>query len=97
MSVFDGCNKLDSGTRVHQNTWGRVSQAWKGGWKIDNEVQSFHSNKGFQCGCQCIHRQTMGVLMHMCSAFPTGKMEQMIMTLLCDSMRISCAVKGREL
>ena len=38
-----------------------MSQAWKRGWKIDDEVQSFHSNKGFRCGCRCICRQTMAV------------------------------------
>ena len=67
------------------------------GWKIDNKVSSFHSNKGFQHGCQCICRQTMVVLMCMCSGFPTGKMEQIIMMSLCDVVRISHAVKGREL
>ena len=34
-----------------------MSQAWKRGWKIDNEVPSFHSNKEFWHGCQCICRQ----------------------------------------
>ena len=32
--------------------------------------------------------------MHMHSGFPTGRVEQMIMTSLCDIMRISCAIKG---
>ena len=73
MPVFDGCNKLDSSLRAHQNTWGRVSQAQKGGWKIDDEVQSFCSNKGFQHGCWHIHRQTMAVLMCMHSVFPPEK------------------------
>ena len=35
--------------------------------------------------------------MHMHNGFPAGKMEQTIMTSLCDVMRISHAVKGREL
>ena len=59
--------------RAHQNTWGRVSQAWKRGWKVDDEAQSFCSNKGFWCGCQCICRQTMVVRVCMHDGFPTGK------------------------
>ena len=39
-------------------------------------------------------RQTMVFPMHMRSGFPTGRFEQMIMTSLCDIMRISHAVKG---
>ena len=35
--------------------------------------------------------------MCMHSGFPVGKMEQMIMTSLCDVMTVSHAVKGREL
>ena len=42
-------------------------------------------------------RQTMAVPMHMHNGFPTGKIEQMIMTSLCDVMRISHGEKGREL
>ena len=67
------------------------------GLKRDNEVWSFHNNRGFQHGCQQMHRQTMGVPMHMCNGFPTRKMEQMIMMSLCDVLRISHTVKGREL
>ena len=33
-------NKVVYGTRVHQNTWGRVSQAWNRVWKRDEEVQN---------------------------------------------------------
>ena len=33
----------------------------------------------------------------MCNGFPARKMEQMIITSLCDVMRISHARKGREL
>ena len=39
----------------------------------------------------------MAVPMCMCNGFPAGRMEQMIMTSLCDIIRISNAVKGREL
>ena len=38
--------------------------------------------------------QTLAVPMHMCSGLPTGRSEQMIMTSLCDVMRISHAIKG---
>ena len=64
------------------------------GKKRDDEVWSFCNNRGFWCGCQQMHRQTMVVPMCMHNGFPTGKMEQMIMTLLCDVMRISHAKKG---
>ena len=37
--VFKDVNKLDSGMRVHQNIWGRVTQAWKLGEERDKEVQ----------------------------------------------------------
>ena len=36
--VFENINKLNSGTRAHQNTWGRVSQAWKRYYERDEEV-----------------------------------------------------------
>ena len=36
--VFENINKLDSGMRTHQNTWGRVSQAQKRDYKRDEEV-----------------------------------------------------------
>ena len=44
--VFKNINKLDSGMRVHQNTWGRVSQAGKRNYKRDKEVQSSCSIRG---------------------------------------------------
>ena len=58
---------------AHQNTWGRVSQAWKRGWKIDNEVQSFCCSKGFWHGHQHICRQTMVVQVCMHNGFPARK------------------------
>ena len=42
-------------------------------------------------------RQTMVVPMCMCNGYPARKMEQMIMTSLCDIMKISHARKGREI
>ena len=36
------------------------------------------------------------VPMHMCSGFPAGRLEQMIMTSLYDVMKISCAEKLRN-
>ena len=39
-------------------------------------------------------RQTMVVLLHMQSGFPTERLEQMIMTSLYDVMRISHAIVG---
>ena len=80
--------------RVHQNTWGRVSQAQKRDWKRDEEVQSLCNIWGFWCGYQLICRWTMVVPMYMYNSFPAGRLEQMIMTSLYDIMRISHAVKG---
>ena len=39
-------------------------------------------------------RRTLAVLMCMHSGFPTGRSEQMIVTSLCDVMRISHAIEG---
>ena len=80
--------------RVHQNTWGRVSQAWKRDQKREEEVQSLHNNQGFWCGCWQIHRWTMAFPMCMCSGFPAGRSKQMIMTSLYDVMRVSHAIEG---
>ena len=66
--VFKNVNKLDSGMKVHQNTWGRVSQAWKRNYKRDEEVWGSHSVWGssvdaggctdehwqFQCACTAV-------------------------------------------
>ena len=41
--VFENINKLDSGMRAQQNTWGRVSQARKRVYERDEEVQNSHS------------------------------------------------------
>ena len=46
------------------------------------------------CGCQQVCRQTIAVLLCMCSGFPTKMVEQIIMTSLNDVMRISCAIEG---
>ena len=39
-------------------------------------------------------RQTMAVLLHMCSGFPAKRLEQMILTSLYDVMRVSHATVG---
>ena len=92
--IFKNVNKLDSGMRMYQNTWGRVSQAWKRDYERDKEVQSSCSILGFQHGCWQICRKTPAVPMCMCSGFPAGRSEQMIMTSFCDVMRISYAIEG---
>ena len=46
-------------------------------------------------GCwQCVHRQTMAFLLHMCSGFPTKMVEQMIVTSWNDITRISHVIEG---
>ena len=91
--VSENINKLDSGTRVHQNSWGRVSQAQKRDYQRDKEVWNYWVF-GFQCGCRQVCRWTLAVLMCMCSGFPARRSEQMIMTSLCDVTRISHAIEG---
>ena len=92
--VFENINKLNSGTRAHQNTWGRVSQAWKRYYERDEEVWHSCSIWGsgmdagvctdkhwqFQCKCAVV--------------FPAERSEQIIMTSLCDVTRISHAIGG---
>ena len=41
-----------------------------------------------------MHRQTLAVLLHMYSGFPTERLEQMIMMSLYDVMRLSHATVG---
>ena len=77
--------------RVHQNTWGRVSQAWKRVWKRDNKVWNLHNIQDIWHGHQQICRWTMAVLLHMCSGFPTELLEQTIVMSLYDVTRVSHA------
>ena len=62
--------------------------------KRDNEVWTLHSIWCFWCGFQQMLRQTMAVLLHMCSGFPTERLEQMIVTSLYDVTRVSHAIVG---
>ena len=87
-------NKVVYGMRVHQNTWGRVSQAQNRVWKRDNEVWNLHHFRFIWHGCRQVCRQTMAVLLHMHSGFPAKLMEQMIVTSLDDVMRFSHAIEG---
>ena len=45
-------------------------------------------------GCWQVHRQTMAVLLHMCSGLPAKMVEQTFVTSLNDVMRISHAIEG---
>ena len=92
--MLEFVNKLVYGTRAHQNTWGRVSQAWKRVWKRDNEVWNLCNIQYIWCGCQQMCRWTMVVLPHMCSGFPAKIMEQMIMTSLYDVTRFCHATSA---
>ena len=94
MPVLEFVNKLVYGTRAHQNTWGRVSQAWKKVWKRYDEVQTLHNIWDNRHGCWQIRRQTMAVLLHMHSGFLTEILEQTIMTSLYDVMRFSHVIEG---
>ena len=94
MPVLENVNKLVYSTRAHQNTWGRVSQAEKRVQKRDNEVRNLCNIQDIWHGCWQMHRQTMVVLLHMCSGFPAEILEQMIVTSLYDITRVSCATVG---
>ena len=87
-------NKVVYGTRVHQNTWGRVSQAQNRVWKRDDKVRNLRNFQFIWHGHQQMHRQTMVVLLHMCSSFPPKLMEQMIVMSLYDIMRFSHVIEG---
>ena len=87
-------NKLVYSTRVHQNTWGRESQARKRVWKRDNKVWNLCNFRFICCGCQWVCRQTMKVLLCMHSGFPTKLMEQMIVMSLYDVTRFSRVIEG---
>ena len=97
MPVLEIINKLVYSMRVHQKTWGRVSQAWKRVWKRDDKVQTLHNIWDIWHGHQQMHRQTMPVLLHMCSGFPAEILEQTIVTSLYDVMRVSHATVGETI
>ena len=92
--MLEFVNKLVYGMRVHQNTWGRVSQAQKRVWKRDNEVWNLCNIRYIWYGHWQMHRQTMAVLPCMCSGFPAKIMEQVIVTSLYDVTRFSRATEG---
>ena len=94
MPALEYVNKLVYSMRAHQNTWGRVLQAWKRVWKRDDEVQTPYNIWDIWLRCKQMHRQTMVVLLHMCSGFPTKILEQMIVTSLYHIMRVSHATVG---
>ena len=71
-----------------------MSQAWKTVWKREYEVWTLHNIWDIWHGHQQIHRQTMAVLLHMCSGFPAEILEQMIVTSLYDVTRFSHAREG---
>ena len=71
-----------------------MSQAWKRVQKRDNEVRTLHNIWDLRHGCQQMCRQTMAVLLCMCSGFPTKILEQMIVTSLYDVTRVSHAIVG---
>ena len=87
-------NKVVYSMGVHQNTWGRVSQAQNRVQKRNDEVWNLRHFQFIWHGCQQVHRQTMAVLLHMCSGFPAKLMEQTIVTSLDDIMRFSHAKEG---
>ena len=71
-----------------------MSQAQKRVWKRDDEVRTLSNIRDNWHGCQQICRQTMAVLLHMCSGFPTEILEQMIVTSLYDVTRFSRVIEG---
>ena len=89
-------NKVVYGTRVHQNTWGRVSHAQNRVWKRDDKVWNLCHFRFIWHGCQWVCRQTMAVLLHMHSGFPTKLMEQTIVMSLGDVTGVLSCDRGRE-
>ena len=83
--------------RVHWNTWGRVSQTWKRDEKEMMRFGAFVIIGDYNVDASGCADKPWKFQCAMHNGFPTGKMEQTIMTSLCDIMRISHAEKGREL
>ena len=71
-----------------------MSQVGKRVWKRDNGVWNLCNIWYIWHRCQQMCRQTMVVLPHMHSGFPTKIMEQMIVTSLYDIMRFSHVTEG---
>ena len=66
----------------------------KGIQKRDNEVWTLHNIGDIWHGHWWMYRQTMAVLLHMCSGFPTERLEQTIAISLYDVTRVSHATMG---
>ena len=66
--------------RAHQNTRGRVSQAWKQVWKWNDDLLYLWYKWliGVDAGRNA--DEPLAVHLHMCSGFPTKMMEQTIVT-----------------
>ena len=71
-----------------------VSQAQNRVQKREDEVWNLRNFQFIWHGSQQMHRQTMAVLLCMCSCFPAKLMEQMIVTSLYDVTRFSGVIEG---
>ena len=71
-----------------------MSQAWKRVQKRDDKVWTLSNIWNNWCGCWQMCRQTMAVLLCMCSGFPAEILEQTIMTSLYDVSRFSHVIDG---
>ena len=71
-----------------------MSQAQKRVWKRDNEVWNLLNVRYIWRECWQMCGQTMVVLPHMLSGFPTKIMEQTIATSLYDVMGFSHVTEG---
>ena len=71
-----------------------MSWAWKRVWKRDDEVLTLRNIWDLWHRCWQMHRQTMAVLLHMCSGFPTKILKQTIVMSLYDITRVSRATEG---
>ena len=72
--------------RVHQNTWGRVSQAWKSGYGIDELVHVLQLGLSDLIGGdvgRCIGGPSR-TLLHMHKVFPARRGKQMIVMSISD-------------
>ena len=66
--------------RVHQNTWGRVSQARKSVWKRNDNISNFQYKWLIDMDAGRNIDEPLAVHLHMHSGFPAKMMEQTIMT-----------------
>ena len=77
--------------RVHQNTWGRVSEARKQVQKLNNDILNFRLIQLVAVDASRSADEPWCIICACTMVFPAKMIEQTIMTSQGDVMRTSCA------